>query len=60
MYSSTRRKALFTRGRRNAGQPHWFLVMLSIGALVAVTLLDVNPNHGTLSVTTLEQLIASN
>ena len=37
MYS--RRKPLFTRGRRNAGQPHWFLVALSLGVLVAVTLL---------------------
>jgi hypothetical protein len=58
MYS--RRKPLFTRGRRNAGQPHWLLVALSLGVLVAVTLLDMNPNHGTLSVTTLEQILASN
>lgn len=53
------RKPLFNRNRRPA-QPHWFLVALSLGVLVAVTLLDVNPNHGTLSVTTLEQLLASN
>ncbi len=57
---NSRRKPLFTRGRRNAGQPHWFLVAVSLGVLVAVTLLDVNPNHGTLSVTTLEQILASN
>jgi len=54
-----RRKPLFSRSRR-AAQPHWFLVALSLGVLVAVTLLDVNPNHGTLSVTTLEQILASN
>lgn len=53
------RKPLFARNRR-AAQPHWFLVILSLGVLVAVTLMDVNPNHGTLSVTTLEQLLASN
>lgn len=56
----SRRKPLFNRGRRNAAQPHWFLVALSLGVLVAVTILDVNPNHGTLSVTTLEQILASN
>jgi len=53
------RKPLFSRGRRPA-QPHWFLVVLSLGVLVAVTLFDVNPNRRTLSVTTLEQLLASN
>ncbi len=53
------RKTLFARNRR-AAQPHWFLVVLSLGVLVAVTLMDINPNHGTLSVTTLEQLMASN
>ena len=53
------RKPLFARNRR-AAQPHWFLVLLSLGVLVGVTVFDVNPNHRTLSVTTLEQLLASN
>lgn len=53
------RKQLFSRNRRPA-QPHWFLVVLSLGVLVAVTLMDVNPSHRTLSVTTLERLMASN
>lgn len=53
------RKPLFSRNRR-AAQPHWFLVVLSLGVLVGVTVFDVNPNHRTLSVTTLEQLLASN
>lgn len=57
---NTRRKPIFTRGRRSAAQPHWFLVMLSLGVLVGVTLLDVNPHRNTLSVTTLEQILASN
>lgn len=57
---NARRKPIFTRGRRNAAQPHWFLVMLSLGVLVGVTLIDVSPNHNTLSVTTLEQILASN
>ena len=53
------RKPLFTRNRR-AAQPHWFLVVLSLGVLIGVTVFDVSPNHRTLSVTTLEQLLASN
>lgn len=53
------RKPIFSRNRRPA-QPHWFLVVLSLGVLIGVTVFDVNPNHRTLSVTTLEQLLASN
>lgn len=53
------RKPLFSRNRRPA-QPHWFLVVLSLGVLIGVTILDISPNSGTLSVTTLEQILAMN
>ena len=36
-----RRKPIFARHRRNAAQPHWLWVAVSLATLVAVTLFDM-------------------
>ncbi len=50
-----RRKPIFARNRRNAAQPHWLWVAVSLGVLVAVTLFDVRPDHHGWATTTAEQ-----
>jgi len=51
-----RRKPIFARSRRNASQPHWLWVALSLCVLVAVTLFDAGPAHHSWATTTPEQL----
>jgi hypothetical protein len=51
-----RRKHIFARSRRNASQPHWLWVALSLCVLIAVTLFDVGPSHHSWATSTPEAL----
>jgi hypothetical protein len=53
---NSRRKPLFARSRRGAAQPHWLWIVVSLCVLIAVTLLDVGPQHHSWATTTPEQL----
>jgi hypothetical protein len=53
---SSRHKPLFARHRRDASQPHWLWVALSLSVLIAVTLFDIGPTHHSWATTTPEQL----
>ncbi|HEY7577554.1 MAG TPA: hypothetical protein VH855_08155 [Acetobacteraceae bacterium] len=51
-----RRKPIFARSRRNAAQPHWLWVVVSLCVLIAVTLFDVGPSHHSVATSTPERL----